>query len=671
MKRNIPGFLEAAALSMLSAWGSVGCLLSAFCLPVTYPNQVMLVWLCWTLLCAGALLYRWGEAVVLALGAAGAFWLWWEGSFGPQLLSVLGTLAKAYDGGYGTGIPQILRVDRQPADLPLTVLGMLLIFAVCRTVCRRKGNLLPVGLLLLPLAACLVVTDTVPDEGYLFALLFSLCLLLLTEGVRRESGGQAARLCILAAFPVALALGLLLHFCPRGSFVNTTGPLREKLMVSVMELPRKFQGQGLDWLAGFRPKETVELTDLPSQLLLGLPVAEVTAEQSGPIYLRLQDYDVYTGTAWESTPGREDTLAGTGEERGRVNIRTLNLQDSLLLPAFPDGQTFLNGGKTKNENNQLEYTLSLRSASMGAFPSEQWLKLPAETSRRAKELVLGITDEPNTVEQTVAAVAEFVRSSAEYDRGGTAMAGGETDFALWFLEEADRGYCVHFATAAAVLLRSAGIPARYVTGYRIDAAAGEPVKVTSDDAHAWVEYYNYRTWTWNILEATPADLDSPPEETSAPATKPIQAEAQTQPPTAPVSQATQPANAPAPQQVPHKPFQMPVWISLTVFFVSLFCLLAELQRLLRIRLRRYHQAQGDSNRRAAACCREIRLLCRLLKRPLPEEITDLTEKALFSQHTLTREELAVFTGCQTACRRALRKAPWWKKALYRYWFAVI
>ena len=106
-----------------------------------------------------------------------------------------------------------------------------------------------------------------------------------------------------------------------------------------------------------------------------------------------------------------------------MSIRTLNLQDSLLLPAFPDGQTFLNGGKVKNENNQLEYTLSMRSASMGAFPSEQWLKLPAETSRRAKELVLSITDEPNTVEQTIAAVAEFVRSSAEYDRGGTAMPG--------------------------------------------------------------------------------------------------------------------------------------------------------------------------------------------------------------------------------------------------------
>ena len=98
MKRNIPGFLEAAALSMLSAWGAVGCLLSAFALPVTYPNRVMLVWLCWALLCAGVLLHRWGEAAVLALGAAGAFWLWQEGSFGPQLLSVLGALDMQPEG---------------------------------------------------------------------------------------------------------------------------------------------------------------------------------------------------------------------------------------------------------------------------------------------------------------------------------------------------------------------------------------------------------------------------------------------------------------------------------------------------------------------------------------------------------------------------------------------
>ena len=56
---------------------------------------------------------------------------------------------------------------------------------------------------------------------------------------------------------------------------------------------------------------------------------------------------------------------------------------------------------------------------------------------------------------------------------------------------------------------------------------------------------------------------------------------------------------------------------------------------------------------------------------VPEELTQLTEKAVFSQHTLTPEELRAYALCQAACRRRLRQAPWWKKPLYRYWYAVI
>ena len=68
----------------------------------------------------------------------------------------------------------LLRAQVQAADLPVAVLGMILIFAVSRAVCCRKGNAVAVAALLLPLAACLVVTDTVPKEENLFGLL--LCL---------------------------------------------------------------------------------------------------------------------------------------------------------------------------------------------------------------------------------------------------------------------------------------------------------------------------------------------------------------------------------------------------------------------------------------------------------------------------------------------------------------
>lgn len=671
MKRKAPVFLESAALSILGAWGAVGCLTSAFSLTVAKPQGMMLLWICWALLCACLLGHRWGAAALLALGAVGAGFLWRDGQFGRQLLSLLGVLARAYDAGYGWGIPPALQVERLTTDLPVTVLGMILIFGISFAVCRRKGTALAVLLLLAPLACCLVVTDTVPGEAFLFLLLLSLCLLLLTDGVRRENGPQAGRLAAIALVPLLLGLGLMFHFYPRQTYVNTSQALREKLLTTVAELPRRLGEQGFEWLTGLGKKQRVELSNLPDQQLLGIPVATLTADRDVSVYLRQQDYDVYTGAAWEPTPDRQDTLAGTGEELGTVTVRPLNAQSALLLPAFPDGQTLLSDGAAGSGQNQWEYSVILRSGSMGAFPGQQWLELPEQTSPRAKELLQSLPGEKETVEQTVQLVADYVRNAAAYDRGGTSMAPGETDFALWFLEQGERGYCVHFATAAAVLLRSAGIPARYVTGYRVEAIAGQTVQVTTDHAHAWVEYYNYHTWTWNILEATPADESLPPTQTVPETTLSTQPEPQTQPTTAPTAGATQPSDLPQPVTAPEEKWTLPVWIPVTVLVLTLFWALTEAQRLLRIRLRRKKQTEGSANQRSAACFQELELLLRLLKRSMPEEVEQLAEKALFSQHTLTREELGLFITCQMACRRALRQQVWWKKLLYRYWFAVL
>ena len=41
----------------------------------------------------------------------------------------------------------------------------------------------------------------------------------------------------------------------------------------------------------------------------------------------------------------------------------------------------------------------------------------------------------------------------------------QEDFAVYFLTEGKRGWCMHFATAAACMLRALDVPARYVSGY--------------------------------------------------------------------------------------------------------------------------------------------------------------------------------------------------------------
>ena len=666
MRRRILPLIEALVVSMMAAVGAVGCLASAFSLAISNEQPLLAAWVIWAILCAAFSCVRWGSAVLALLAAAGAAWLWHDGSFGTQLLSLLGTIAETYDGGYGFGVPDVLQVPQSAADLPLLVLGMAVIFAVSRTVCRGRSSTLPNLLLLVSLASTLVVTDTVPSENYLFLLLLSVCLLHLTDNLRREDALQAARLCGAALLPLALALGVLFYCFPQTQYVNTTQTLRENVLQFASELPETLRGTG-SLLSSLRSHESVDLSSLPTQLQLGVPVAEVTASQSGSVYLRVRDYDVYTGKAWESSDNRQDTLVGSGEELGTVQISILNRTDEALIPAFPDGQVFLTDGAAESQKGSSTYLL--REFSMAANPSEQWLTLPEDTSVRARALIAQYAISTDSVSNTVQNIAAFVRGSAVYDRSGTVMADGESDFALWFLQQADSGYCVHFATAAAVLLRSAGIPARYVTGYRVEAEAGQTVQVTSNDAHTWVEYYDYRTWGWYVLEATPASESESTEDSTQPS------ETVEPSPTAPqqTEEAQQPAASPAEPGKSNAGGNGRSVLRAVAIICCCMALLAaaELQRLIRIAFRRKAQSRGDNNHRAAACAREIALLSRLTGKEIPDGITELTQKALFSQHTLSGKELRAFAQCIAAYRRMLRKGPWWKKPLYRYVYAEI
>lgn len=80
-----------------------------------------------------------------------------------------------------------------------------------------------------------------------------------------------------------------------------------------------------------------------------------------------------------------------------------------------------------------------------------------------------------------------------------------------FLTVTHEGYCVQFASSLALLLREAGIPARYVEGYIAsgmrnnrgpDAVGRYKATVRDADAHAWVEVW-YDGIGWVQYEATP------------------------------------------------------------------------------------------------------------------------------------------------------------------------
>jgi hypothetical protein len=70
------------------------------------------------------------------------------------------------------------------------------------------------------------------------------------------------------------------------------------------------------------------------------------------------------------------------------------------------------------------------------------------------------------------------------------------------------GYCQHFAGAAALLLRMAGVPTRVVAGFATGQPTGDGRYLVRDaDAHAWIEVY-FEGYGWVPFNPTPAAADA-------------------------------------------------------------------------------------------------------------------------------------------------------------------
>ena len=211
----------------------------------------------------------------------------------------------------------------------------------------------------------------------------------------------------------------------------------------------------------------------------------------------------------------------------------------------------------------------------------------------------------------------------------------------------------------------------------LEAEAGQPVTVTEEDAHAWAEYYEPNLGLWLPLEATPAGAS--PTETVRPrpvpvvSTEPAQTESvpPTLPETQPVPQPTAAVQAPGlpPQQMP-SPAAEAASLPLILVLLPLPVLVLPLQRSVRLALRRRSQRTGDPNRQALHRWRESLRLARILKESPTEVLIVLAQKAKFSQHRLTAEELAEFDSFNRSCLRRLKKKPWYLRLIYKFIYAA-
>jgi len=162
----------------------------------------------------------------------------------------------------------------------------------------------------------------------------------------------------------------------------------------------------------------------------------------------------------------------------------------------------------KNNTYSLPSALSERLVYNGAIQfklvqkltqdREEYLHLNRRSAKVEQLLknLMPASQEVQSAEQKVKLLAKFfAENKFEYRLSGQELAVNSLED---FLFKTKTGFCEHYASAAALLLRYWGVPSRVVVGYQGGEfnRAGNFWTVKQQDAHAWVEYLNENNvWT--------------------------------------------------------------------------------------------------------------------------------------------------------------------------------
>ena len=212
------------------------------------------------------------------------------------------------------------------------------------------------------------------------------------------------------------------------------------------------------------------------------------------------------GTTWRIAEGEPQRSARivTRLERGKAMLAlppgTLRISD---MAAAAVKRNSLGATEAELGGDWAPYVVAAGSAAEGyAAPRPDDLQVPererAEFEALARELGLGGLPPATIAERAQEHFATFSYSTYR----DTAVPAGMTALGD-FLRRSKSGHCEYFAAATTLLLRSAGVPARYATGFavyeysKLEAA----YLVRARHAHAWT-----RAWIndrWVDLDTTP------------------------------------------------------------------------------------------------------------------------------------------------------------------------
>lgn len=272
----------------------------------------------------------------------------------------------------------------------------------------------------------------------------------------------------------------------------------------------------------------------PNQLS-NLPSFRATLDV--PRYMRTGIYQAYTPAGWQaqaSQPVGDKTNIVLGRSAGRSAIRsivapqTIEFQIEPLtsrLSSIPIPGEIQSISPDENTTIRQDATLTIiQTGQTNVFRGKSIVSANSELPRDAmhslvsgQESLVSTTNIPASVYdltnrviqgadtdfERARLIKQYIEQNVKYN-----LNAGETptgrDAVEYFLFDSKEGYCDLFASAMALMARSAGIPSRMVVGFypiSNDRDADGRFVVKESDRHAWAELF-FEGHGWMVFDAT-------------------------------------------------------------------------------------------------------------------------------------------------------------------------
>jgi len=436
-------------------------------------------------------------------------------SFAPHLLNVPLFVSAFVAGAWGYALGMQYRGWPVPSRWLRGLLALGCLALVVVTYGRPLGQDEGVALLSLMLGLKAVESKSVRD---MLAMLFLAYFVIVTNVLYSQTLAMSAYM----LFSVMAVTAALIHLhsgeprlgadVRRGAVMLVQAvPLAVLLFVFFPRLQGTLWGVSdtrEDGVSGF--SDTVEpgsvaALSLSREIAFRVEFSDVVPDRRD-LYWRGAVLDTFDGLQWVrrlpfALAPKYDVEGRSGLVRYALTLEPHNREwvFALDLPLSAPRGTVLRQDMTlasfRSIRSRVRYELISAPVSQPeADPAAVWSRLPEDGNPRARELARQWAASGADARAVVEAALSFFRDGGfVYTLRPGVLSGDVVD---QFLFASRRGYCEHYATAMAFLLRAAGIPARVVVGYQGGELnpLGEYFIVRQSDAHAWTEVWLEGRW---------------------------------------------------------------------------------------------------------------------------------------------------------------------------------